>query len=130
MRFVWCLLVCLLLPASVSAQVIVNPTQVEFSASPDHAVSFGGLALVTKYELVITRQGLPTLPVVPVVDLGKPTPTANLITVSMPGGLPNNTVLVATVRTVGPGGTTPSVASDPFGVVGPPAAAGKPIPKP
>ena len=121
---VWCLLTL-----SASAQVIVNPTKVDFPASADHAVTFGGVDVVTKYELVIARQSLPAVPV-STTDLGKPTPAAGVISVPLPGGLPNNTVLLATVRTVGPGGSTPSVASDPFGVVGAPAAAGKPIPKP
>lgn len=125
------LLACLLalVPLTASAQVIVNPTSIEFTASADHAATFGGSALVTKYELVVVRQSAPTVPVV-VTDLGKPTPAANVITVPVPGGLPNNTVLQVSVRTTGPGGVTAGVLSDPFGVVGPPAAAGKPTPKP
>src|SRR5688572_22693560 len=127
MRVLLAALFCLLaLP--VSAQVIVNPTKVDFPASPDQTVTFGGVDVVTKYELVIARQSLPNTPV-STTDLGKPTPVGGVISVPLPAGLPNNTVLLATVRTIGPGGTTPSVASDPFGVVGAPAAAGKPIPK-
>jgi hypothetical protein len=129
MRIVYAAVVWCLLTVSASAQVIVNPTKVDFPASPDHAVTFGGVDVVTKYELVIARQSLPAVPV-STTDLGKPTPVAGIVSVPIPSGLPNNTILLATVRTVGPGGTTPSVASDPFGVVGAPAATGKPIPKP
>lgn len=116
----------LLFSPDLSAQTL-NPTHVEFTASPDHAATIGTQAIVTKYELLVVRQSAPTTPVVPVVDLGKPTPSAGAITVPVPGGLPNNTLLQVSIRTVGPGGTTASALSDPFAVAGPPAAAGKPV---
>lgn len=115
------------LPALLSAQVTMNPTKVEFAPSADHNASFAGTPLVTKYELVIAKQS--DLSVVSTTDLGKPTPVAGIISAPLPS-LPNNVVLVATVRTVGPGGATPTPASNFFGVVGPPAAPGTPVVKP
>lgn len=136
MKTLCALLFVLFVAVPVSAQ-IVNPQTLEFPASADHAATFGAQPLVTKYEALVVRQSA-TGSVLYVTDLGKPTPnTSNVITVPMPlagvgGAAPNNTVLLVAIRTVGAPGTTPttSVWSDPFGIVGPPAATGKPIPKP
>src|SRR4051812_6590253 len=62
------LAVCLLLPATVFAQVpdVNNPSGVTFTASPDHAT-------IDSYELDILR---PDATVLQTLNLGKPTPDA------------------------------------------------------
>ena len=67
MRTLVAVCVCLLLAASASAQNVVNPTKVEFTASADHAV-------LTSYVLGHFLPGA-TDPMQE-VDLGKPTPDA------------------------------------------------------
>lgn len=124
MRTLLTLVVFTLFTVSASAQTL-NPTRVEFTASPDHAVTLGSQPVVTKYELLTVRQS-DTGTILSVTDIGKPTPVANVINVPVPGSLPNNTLLQIAVRTVGPGGATTSVLSDPFSVVAAPAASGKP----
>lgn len=122
-------LALLVLPcASAEAQVTLNPTRVEFSASPDHSATFGGSAIVTSYRLVY-KDGATT---VHTQDAGKPTPAAGVVSVTIPAQVSaiKNTELTVTVETVGPGGTVASAASDPFGQVGPPRVAGKPSAKP
>lgn len=127
MRALLCLL-ALLIAAPLSAQTL-NPTRVEFTASPDHSTTIGTTAVVTKYEVLIVRQ-TDTGTILSVTDIGKPTPVANVINVAVPGSLPNNTLLQAAIRTTGPGGASTSVLSDPFAAVAAPAATGKPVLKP
>lgn len=108
---------------------IVNPASVEFTPSVDHNVIENTVAVLTRYDLEIyTPTG--TVPV-KTVDLGKPTPNgANLIIYA---GLRAALVTVAPgdyvakVASVGSGGTSRSVASNPFTValrspVAPPSA--------
>jgi len=132
MRVLFPLVIGMMLMASgVFAQTtIVNPTKIEVPASADHGTTFGSTPILSKYETLVVRQ-TDTGTVLQVVDNGKPTPNAsNILTLAMPTGLPNNVLLQVAVRASGPGGATTSVLSDPFGVVGPPAAPGKPVPKP
>ena len=118
--------------AIVAASVIYiraqNPTwKVVFTASTDHSVVAHGADLVQKYELVATRNGAPAA--LPPFDLGKPAPTAGVITVNINAyalSLPEGTY-TAVVRAVGPGGNGTSVVSDPFVFTVPaPGSAGKP----
>jgi hypothetical protein len=83
---------------------------------------------VDRYELQ-TVIGTPTGAIAWTQDLGKPTPDAtNTIEVLIPrfGTLARGTYVIS-ITTNGPGGATPSAASDPFSVTGSPAAPGKPI---
>ena len=114
-------LLFLLLASATEAQTVTNPTRVIFTASADHSTAAAGVNLVDKYILLIydgTTQ-------VNLVDLGKPVPILNDITVNLTStGLPKNKALLAYIDTTGPGGTTRSTASNPFVFLGPPAAAG------
>lgn len=107
---------------SVSAQTIVNPVRVEFTASADHAAtSIDGSPLVTKYEMRIFLEAGTT--VLFVTDLGKPTPVANVISVTNAvwfSGLTPNTKYVAKVAAIGASGEGVSDPSNPFGNVPPP----------
>lgn len=113
----------LLLAQVAGAQVTVNPRTVEFVPSADHALlSIDGSPIVARYEL---RMFLETDPVTPlfITDLGKPSPVANLITVTNPvwfAGLTPHTKYIARVAAVGPTGEGVSDPSGPFGNVGPP----------
>jgi hypothetical protein len=141
MRTLLALVFVLMGAASASAQ-IVNPQTLDFPASADHSATFGAQPIVEKYEALVVRQSA-TGTVLYAANLLKPTPSATAIgpcaapciSVPMPlsgtgGSAPNNTLLQVAIRTTGPGGASTSVLSDPFGVVGPPAATGKPIPRP
>ncbi len=129
----WMLALALCLSATVAhAQVppVVNPGGVEFTPSIDNDVIANGVAKVTRYTLQIAAQATPAV-VLKTVDLGKPAVVNGKITYT---GLDpvTSTLLagnyVAVVLTEGPGGSTPSVASDPFTVAPKvPAAAGKPV---
>jgi|SRR4029077_7896516 hypothetical protein len=101
-----------------------NPTAVSFTPSADHATVVAGTAILTRYDEVIKKQSDSS--VVATKDCGKPALAATL-TCALPSGLPQNVSLTATIVAVGPGGSTPSVPSDPFvASVGAPAAPGKP----
>lgn len=118
----------LFVAAPLSAQTVSNPTVVSFTASPDHSVVVSGVPVLDRYELN-TMIGTSTGALSWTQDLGKPTPTStNTIEVAVPrfATLSRGTYVV-TVSAVGPGGVTPSAASDPFLVTGSPAGVGKPI---
>ena len=113
----------------VSAQtVVVNPTTVEFPASADHSVlAIDGQPMITKYELRVYVEAGMTL--LATLDLGKPTPLANIITVTNAGWfapLQPNTRLVARTVAIGATGEAASGVSAPFGLVGPPHPPGVP----
>lgn len=130
--------ILLMLAAPVAAQpgVIVNPTRVEFGASPDHARlrPFDQVPVVTRYEFKVSVFGGAFDRV---VDFGKPAPDANnLITVTLPpvfAALSKNVAYAVTVLAVGPDGSSPeSEPSNPFGFAAPliPAAPGRPTFRP
>jgi hypothetical protein len=118
--------VALLCAAPVSAQTVLNPTKTEFVASADHDAMFGGVALVTRYELRHYVVGT-TTPVA-VFDLGKPTPDGNsLIVATFPPLAPSATTLYfARVVVIGPEGSSESNDSNQYGFTGVPAAVGTP----
>lgn len=122
------LLVLLVSPSSAQTTVVINPTTVFFTPSTDHAtVLSDGTAIVTRYELRLFLKGAASP--VQVFSLGKPTPTADLITVTNPAwftALALNAEAFAKVAAVGPGGEGVSSASGPFVTLGPPGAAGTP----
>ena len=129
------LLLPLLPAASARAQappLTLNPTTVEFTASPDHAATgLDGQPVVTNYVLrvyVSTDVALST--VVATLDIGKPAPnTQNTISVTNAvwfAALTPRTKYVATVAAKGPSGEGVSAVSNPFGNQGPPAAGGTP----
>jgi len=98
-------------------------SSVAFNANPNHGDTFLGNPVVTRYDLVIETQS-PPAPFV-TVDLGKPTPVSGQITVSnvaIPQALVANTAYIGKIVAVGPGGSSTSPASSPFGVQGPPGA--------
>jgi hypothetical protein len=107
----------LLIPASVLAQPVINPTTAAFTASVDHNVVENGVSLVSNYELRIFTTG-GTVPV-RVQNLNKPTPDAtNTITASITSvvtALPLGEYY-ATVAAKGPGGESVSAPSNPFSV--------------
>ncbi|MCE5247944.1 hypothetical protein LLG88_13605 [bacterium] len=118
-------------PVAHAQAVMLNPTMLSFTPSPDHnATGLDGTPLVSRYEARVYSQGDLGLLLV-ALDLGKPTPVGNTITVVNAAwflGLTPNVKLVIKVAAI----NTPtlkegvSVASDPFGVQGPPQAGGKP----
>lgn len=128
-RFVFGLLVIVSWSAWLYAQatipnLVLNPTTVAFTASPDHAATapLSGEALVTRYEgRYFTLDAAGNIPAgaTPafVVDYGKPTPGAgNTITLTNAlGGMLPNTAYRLIVFAVGPGGEAESNASNPFG---------------
>ena len=124
--FLLCTAMALVVASPADAQTI-NPTQIQFAASPDHNLTVGATPVVSNYQLdVITTAAGGALAFT--VNLAKPTPDAsNLITanVTQLTALANG-LYTGSVSAVGPGGATKSVPSDPFGRVGPPAAPGKP----
>lgn len=107
------------LPSVGVAQVInptINPTIAEFTPSPDHSrVASDGTAWVTRYDLGFYQEGASSA--FQVASLGKPAPAAdgliriNLSTLTVPSA---GIVYQARVIAVGPGGSTPSAASNPF----------------
>lgn len=116
--------ILVLFPAIASAQVVVNPTKAQFTASVDHNVVENGVALVTSYELRIFQPDGNTF--VRALNLNKPTPdatntiivTISTVTTSLPIG-----DYVARVAARGPGGETVSELSNPFSVTARPPAA-------
>lgn len=102
-------------PATGTAQV-VNPTIAEFTPSPDHSrLASDGTAWVTRYDLGFYLQGASSP--FQVASLGKPAPATDgqirisLSTLTLPS---TGIVYQARVIAVGPGGSTPSAASNTF----------------
>src|SRR5260370_21566049 len=89
-------LILLSVPAAVHAQTI-NPTTVQFTASPDHnATASDGTPVVSSYELEFYLIG--AAQPFQVVSLGKPTPDgSNTITVNfatlLGSALPSNGII-------------------------------------
>lgn len=113
--------------------IISDTSKAAFTASSDHNTLFAGSPVLTSYSIDVylktnsTGTGTP----VTTASLGKPTPNAtndvisgNLKTILT---LSPNTEYIYFVRAIGPGGSNRSIASDPFGFPGAPAAiVGKP----
>lgn len=128
-------LVCLSLASSLQAQTITNvdgTKSVTFTASADQTTTAAdGTPILTRYELRFTPAVPASCAAQAAINLGKPTPTANVIT-SAPltalGTLPANCIYTAVVAAIGPGGEGVSVPTNPFArvVVSAPAAGGKP----
>ena len=118
------LALALLAPMSANAQTVVNPVTVTFTPSADHAViALDGNPMVTKYEMRIYTEANPTT-VLTVTDIGKPTPVANLVTITNAvwfSALTPNTKYFAKVVAVGLTGEGVSDPSNFFGNVGAPA---------
>ncbi len=102
-------------PVPGAAQ-IVNPSAVEFSASPDHAtLESDGTARLTSYELRFYQQGAAAP--FQVASLGKPTPAADgtiripFSTVTVPSA---GIVYEARVAALGPVGSATSTVSNTF----------------
>lgn len=121
-------LICLLVltaPPAFAQATAVNPTTVEFTASPDHAGAWlNGDAKVTEYRAVYfyASSDVTTATPVAVISIGKPAPNAAgaiaVTAASLPalfGGLAHGVVYKATIDTVGPSGSSRSTASGPFG---------------
>jgi len=132
------LFVLVAVPASAQT-VVTNPTKVEFTASADHAGTLSdGTPIVAAYQfdaVGMNSQGAIAIS----KSLGKPAPDtvtgcgapAPCISVVVPelSTLTKNVTYTATVTAVGPGGSTPSVASNPFARPGPPSPVGTPVVK-
>jgi hypothetical protein len=115
-------------PIVAQAQTVVNPTAIEFTASPTHNSTdpLTGEALLTRYDAkyYLASACNPTCPTTTpafTINLAKPAPVAGKITVSnVFQGLVLNTPYKAVVVAVGPGGTSPQAQGDlPFGNRGP-----------
>jgi hypothetical protein len=114
------------------APATVNPTTVTFTPSADHNVlSLDGVTpIVASYELRVSLEG--SASVLASLNLGKPTPVANVITVTNAiwfAALTPKTRYVGRVAAIGPTGVGVSDPSAPFGNVGPPAATPAPVMK-
>jgi hypothetical protein len=105
------------IPSVAAAQVLIDPTAAEFSASPDHDASASGIPVVSSYQLELYLPLAPT-PFL-TVPLGKPSPDANgvirvsLASLLVPLPAPGITY-TATVAALGPGGVGRSAPSNPF----------------
>lgn len=120
-------LALLALAPAAYAQAPINPTKITFTASVDHSTVVGSTPIVDHYEFQTIAMN-PAGVIAFTRVLGKPTPdgTGSITATISDFATLANGVYTGKVLAVGPGGTTPSVVSDPFGRVGPPAAAGKP----
>lgn len=106
------------MPYLAGAQAVSDPQAVEFDPSPQHsAVDGSGAALVTRYDLSVYNPGGSTP--LRTVSLGKPSPggdgkirVAFLALMTPP--LATGVMYEAKIITVGPGGSTPSTASNGF----------------
>lgn len=136
------LMFCVVWPAGAQT-VVVNPTAVQFTPSPDHNTinPLDGLPIVARYDLRFYKPATPTVAVVS-QDLAKPAIGTDgtvqvLISQAMKDAAvaaAKNTKLVARVVAVGQYGA--EVLSDPtdvnvnpFGYVGPPGPASNVVPK-
>lgn len=113
--------------STAHAQTTVNPTRAVFTASADHGVTLSdGTEKLSNYELRTVTM-IETTVIVWSFDLGKPVPDASdEIDVTLPslaGNLMSDTLYQARVASVGPGGESESDLSNPFALLGPPAAA-------
>lgn len=124
LRLLVALLAALAWGSIASAQsTIVNPTSLEFQASPDHSGKWlDGSDKVTEYRVEYFLDATDPTTGTPAgtVSLGKPTPDASgKVSVSQAGLFASlsmaGVVYKATVLTVGPSGSSRSVASGPFG---------------
>lgn len=119
------LLLSLCAPAYAQAtmpNLVVNPTTADFIVSTDHNATtpVSGLPLVSEYRaqyFVLDAQGNPSGQPAFTSSLGKPTPDAQgrVTIVNAFDSLLPNTLYRLVILAVGPGGTTASPASDPFG---------------
>ena len=106
----------------LSAQTVIDPRYVEFAPSADHSrTAADGTPLVQRYSMSLYVAGTST--VFDTLDLGKPTPSNNLIRVDFLPLLNNtpspNVLFEARVTAVGPGGSTPSTLSNSFSFTAP-----------
>jgi hypothetical protein len=110
--------------AAASAQTtVINPTTAVFNPSADHTAVIDTQPVVERYELRIFVQGATTSTAV--INLGKPTPSAGVITTPFSVSiLPLSATIkyVAYVAAMGPTGEGVSGASNLFMRVGPPGA--------
>jgi len=125
-RTLFTLLFVLVAAVATAQTAAVNPVTVQCVPSSDHNTvnALDGTPMVSRYEMRIYLSTDLTK-VVFTQDMGKPTPVANLITVTNAlwfSGLTPNTKYVAKVAAIGPTGEGVSDPSNPFGNVGPPAA--------
>lgn len=110
-------LLCSVSGSSVWAQVLTNPTAMEFTASPDHdAVDPRGNPLLSHYEVQYFMTG--AAQPFQSASLGKPQPGGGgLVRISLTqiGALPSpGVVYQARVAAIGPGGATNSSMSNQF----------------
>jgi hypothetical protein len=119
---------CLVIPATVEAQTVVNPTKVQFITSADHTETVDTYQLVTSYRLEWVANGA-TAPAL-TANLGKPgTSGGEQVTVEF-STLPeivaspiNKGLFTARVVAVGEGGEGVSEPSNPFVLLGRPRPA-------
>ena len=100
----------------LSAQTVVDPQYVEFTASPDHDAVANGTPLVQRYSLSIFAVGSSVA--FDTVDLGKPAPSAGVIRVNFIPLLHSQPTPNVVYRSAGdgrgPGGSTASSVSNGF----------------
>lgn len=107
----------LMLSAHAGAQTITNPSQLIFTASPDHAATDMGVQVVSSYAVdwIVSGQSNAAQ----TINIGKPAPTATGdITVDLSAMRQALTVSPGTyvlrVTAIGPGGSANSGVSVPF----------------
>ncbi len=107
---------CLMVPASLSAQTVINPNTLEWDVSLDHtAVDLAGNPKVTSYDyLAIAMNPIGAIAIT--VALPMPGPTATHIISPLPGlaQMVQDMIYTAQVNAVGPGGVGVSAPSNPF----------------
>ena len=122
------LAVLALVAVSAPAQIVINPSTIDFLASADHNTIFEGQAVLTSYRLELFLQGATTP--AKTIDLGKPTPgTGGLVTITNPSHfvMAVDGAYTGQIVAVGPGGEGRSEMSNIFlSIHHAPGAPGKP----
>lgn len=118
----------LLMPAIAGAQLVINPTRVEFMVSADHGVVLpDNSPAVTRYEIRFFASGASAPQ--QVSDLGKPTPdgtgkaAVDITQTIVAFPISPTTQYTAKVAAIGPAGEGVSADSNPFVRAAPPQAA-------
>jgi len=108
---------------AVPGGVVTNPTQICFTASPQHNTLDLDTPVVTSYKVALCPEGADASSCTPIaapVDIGKPTPTAQGKIFAQRNDIFAGAVVgskyIAVAIVSGPAGSTRYSASNPFGI--------------